>query len=434
MNENMQKQEKPRWVQGRYVDEQKFCQDFLSWHPLTCQDGIFFSREGRLREDTVRYLIYQMLSEHVRSGVAAKVNSLLELLKLEASKVPLPRRETVIHCANGTFNTMEMSMSSHKELCRCRLPVAYNPQAPRPALWEAFLEELLEPGDILTLQEFLGYCLLPINYGQKMMVIIGSGGEGKSRIGIVLRALLGEGMCNGSLAKVEASPFARADLQHRLVMVDDDLRMAGLNTTNYIKSIVTAEQPMDLEKKGKQSYQGELFCRFLAFGNGNLRSLHDRSHGFFRRQIILTTKPRRKDRVDDPYLSSRLRDELEGILQWCIVGLERLLNNDMQFTITDRTRQNMENAVAEGNNVPSFLQSQGYVRFDAQGEISSRHLYSLYRDWCEDNMLQSIHPKSFSSWLIQQAGEYGLEYSTNIPDGNARHVRGFRGIRGCSRF
>ncbi len=53
------------------------------------------------------------------------------------------------------------------------------------------------------------------------------------------------------IAKVETNPFARADLEHQLLMVDDDMKLETLPQTNNIKSIVTAELPMDLEKKGK---------------------------------------------------------------------------------------------------------------------------------------------------------------------------------------
>ncbi|MDR6044198.1 UNVERIFIED_CONTAM: DUF5906 domain-containing protein, partial [Escherichia coli] len=89
--------------------------------------------------------------------------------------------------------------------------------------------------------------------------LIGRGGEGKSRIGVVLRALLGANMATGSIAKIEASRFARADLEHELVMLDDDMKLEALPQTNHIKAIVTAELPMDLERKGQQSYQGELY-------------------------------------------------------------------------------------------------------------------------------------------------------------------------------
>ena len=61
----------------------------------------------------------------------------------------------------------------------------YDPKAASPDRWLTFLHELLDDADIPTLQEYLGYCLIPSTKGQKMMLIVGKGGEGKSRIGPV---------------------------------------------------------------------------------------------------------------------------------------------------------------------------------------------------------------------------------------------------------
>lgn len=133
-------------------------------------------------------------------------------------------------------------------------------------------------------------------------LLIGRGGEGKSRIGLILNAMFHSAMNVGNIQKVETNRFARADLEHRLLMADDDMDMSALPKTNYIKSIVTAEAKMDLERKGIQSYQGQLYVRFLCFGNGSLTSLYDHSDGFYRRQLILTTKERPAGRKDDPFL------------------------------------------------------------------------------------------------------------------------------------
>ena len=62
-------------------------------------------------------------------------------------------------------------------------------------------------------------------------------------------------MKDGSIGKISENRFARADLEHILLCVDDDMRMEALRQTNYVKSIVTAQGKMDLERKGKQSYQ-----------------------------------------------------------------------------------------------------------------------------------------------------------------------------------
>ena len=122
-----------------------------------------------------------------------------------------------------------------------------------------------------------------------------------------MNAIFGLNMNTTSIQKVETNRFARADLEGKLLMVDDDLDMNALTKTNYVKSIVTAELRMDLERKKEQSYQGLLYVRFLCFGNGALTALHDRSDGFFRRQIILTTKDKPVDRFDDPFLAEKLK-------------------------------------------------------------------------------------------------------------------------------
>ena len=59
------------------------------------------------------------------------------------------------------------------------------------------------------MQEYIGYCLIPSNKGQRMMVIKGNGGEGKSQIGAVLSALFGSNMKDGSIGKFRESFAAR---------------------------------------------------------------------------------------------------------------------------------------------------------------------------------------------------------------------------------
>ena len=44
-----------------------------------------------------------------------------------------------------------------------------------------------------------------------------------------------------SISRVEKSSFTGADLQHILLMVDDDLKMESPDQINYFKSIITEE-------------------------------------------------------------------------------------------------------------------------------------------------------------------------------------------------
>ena len=420
--------ELPVWFDGKKVNEILFCQEFLEEHPMVCVKGTFFTVDKRIADEReLKKLIYDKLKGTVSSGVAKKVDNILEVLRSEAYLEDLPVQTDRIHVANGTL-FLDGTFTEEKEYCRNRLPVTYAAETPEPTRWFQYLHELLHDEDIPTVQEYMGYCLIPTTKAQKMLMIVGRGGEGKSRIGAVLRAILGDNMVNGNLNKVETNRFARADLEHMLVMVDDDMKLEALPQTNYIKTIITAELPLDLEKKSQQSYQAEIYCRFIGFGNGPMQALYDRTDGFFRRQIILTTRPKDKNRVDDPFLSEKLIAEMDGIFPWMLEGLKRLIVNNYEFTISPRARENMKMAVSDGNNIVEFMASEGYIRLKADMEVSTKDVYAVYKIWCEDNSLKPLSEKSFSSFLHENEDRYNLEATNNIYIGGGRRVRGFLGI------
>lgn len=416
------------WFDGKAINEVIFCEEFLRDYPMITVNGTFFTVNGIVNdENRLKKEIYDRIKPYVTSNIAKRVTNLLDVMRMECCADDLLLCQDRIHVANGTYH-LDGTFSAEKDYCRNRLPVSYQPDAPQPVTWLNFLSQLLEPEDILTLQEFIGYCFIPSTKGQKMLMLTGKGGEGKSRIGVVLRALLGTNMKTGSVAKVETSNFARADLEHELLMLDDDMKLEALPQTNNIKAIITAELPMDLERKRQQSYQGDLYVRFIGLGNGVLQALHDRSVGFFRRQIILTTKEKDPNRKDDPYIAEKMAAEAEGIFLWALEGLHRLIANNFRFTLSQSALDNLNDAVSDGNNIIDFLASEGYIRFRADYEASSKNLYAVYKQWCDDNALNSLSPKSFCSFLKQNESRYNLEYTNKVNIGGGRFARGFVGI------
>ena len=426
-NKNFDGMEQPSWYDGKMIDEVAFCASFLHQHPMKCVRGRLFTVDGMIEDEGK---IQQMILDEVMTcqsiGIAKKVKSLFDAVKLMAYSEPLPIETDRIHVANGTY-FLNGTFTGDKTYCNNRMKDKYNPNAPQPQKWLHFLSDLLVPEDIPTLQEYLGYCLIPSTKGQKMLMLIGKGGEGKSRIGLVMRSILGDSMNTTSIQKIENNRFSRADLENKLLMVDDDMDMSALPKTNYIKSIVTAECKMDLERKGVQSYQSQLYARFLCFGNGALTALHDQSDGFFRRQIVLTTKDRPTDRTDDPFLVEKLMSEMEGIFLWCLEGLHRLLANNYQFTISGQAIENVETVKRSSNNVIEFLQSEGYIRFKADAQASSKAIYEAYKLWCEDNVRKPMSANRLSSELTQNERLYNVEATNNIHV-NGKRVRGFIGI------
>lgn len=225
----------PVWFDGQNINEALFCEEFLQERRIIFTNRAFFTPNGRVTDDIVlRGEVYEKLKNYTISSVPQKIKNIMELLKLEAMVDDFPPQPDRIHVANGTLMLDGRFTEGKKEIVQSRLPVSYNPNAAAPALWLNFLDGLLYEEDIPTLQEFIGYCLIPSNKGQRMMVIKGNGGEGKSQIGAVLSAIFGTNMKDGSIGKISENRFARADLEHILLCVDDDMRMEALRQTNYV--------------------------------------------------------------------------------------------------------------------------------------------------------------------------------------------------------
>ena len=226
-------QDKLDWFDGKHINEILFCQEFLKTHPMRCIGGTLFTVDGPVEsEELVKRQIIDMVQSCVTTNLSKRASSLLESLKIQAYSEPLPVELDRIHCANGIY-FLDGHFEPKKVFCNNRLSVRYNLAAPKPLRWLQFLSELLEE-DILTLQEYLSYCLIPSTKGQNMLMLIGRGGEGKSRIGLILNAMPHSAMNVGNIQKVEINRFARADREHRLLMVDDDMDMSALPKTNYM--------------------------------------------------------------------------------------------------------------------------------------------------------------------------------------------------------
>lgn len=401
----------PEWTDGDgKIFEAVFAEEYIKKRPMKCIHGRLFTVDGMIEDEgALKNEIYGCIKDYVQTNLAKRVSSILQSIKIAAYSEPLPAQSDRIHVSNGTLFT-DGSFTEEKEFCMNRLPVIYSTEAKEPVVWLKFLSQLLHDEDILTLQEYFGYLLLPVTKAQKMLLMVGKGGEGKSRVGLVLRTIFGPNMYTGSIQKIETSKFARADLEYMLAMVDDDMKMEALPQTNHIKSIVTLEDKIDIERKGQQSVQGELYVRFICFGNGVLHALYDKSDGFYRRQLLLTTKDKPEDREDDPFLIDKLKQERDGIFLWAFEGLQRLLKNHYQFTVSSQAKQNLEDAKEEGNNILAFMKSTGYIRFEKGKSMKSTDLYSAYESWCDANLEKPRASSSFLHYIRENQKKYGIIY------------------------
>ena len=418
----------PEWLSDNgTINEVEFCKAFTDMYPMYCINGRFIGIDGVITADKVSSLVSNTIMPYVSTGLARKVKALTDALRLYCYNESVITCPDEIHVQNGILKTSGRFIPE-KCFCENRLNVNYIENAKPPTTFLSFLHDMLDYTDIMTLQEYLGYCMIPSTRGQSMLFIIGNGGEGKSRIGIVLKEIFADAMIESKLHRLETDRFSRANLIGKLVMVDDDMQLEALSSTGYIKNLVTAETPVDVEIKGQQSFQADIYSRFLCFGNGSPKALYDRTEGFGRRLIILTTKPVAKDRVVDRFIAEKMKAEKDSIFKWMFDGLQRLIRNNYCFTLSDKTRRNISEMMADNCNVIEFLADNYAVGFSAQSETSCTDLYNSYTHWCELNALTALKRETVISWLKANQQKYSIRYSCNITNHEGRRVRGFIGI------
>lgn len=417
----------PGWFDGESINEIEFCREFLESYPIRSYHDRFFDVDGQVDEEKLQAEILQIIEPYVRKGVARTVDRLTDALRIKSYTGEPEIQMDRIHVANGTL-FLDGHFSSKKEFCINRLPVDYNPDAQPPENWIGFLNDLLYEEDRKAFQEFLGYVLLPTNKAQAMMLLIGSGGEGKSRVGVVLQSILGKNMNFGSIVKLASDRFYRADQEGILLLLDDDMKTSALSETGMLKAIITSETMFDLERKGKQSFQGRLNVRIIALSNGSLSALYDKSDAFYRRQLVIRVREKPKGRVDDRDLAEKMISEKEGIFLWCLDGLHRLIRQDYRFSVSDRMKANLEEVRKADDNIIDFYESSGYMRIEENTSATTRQMYGAYVKWCSDNLEKPMSERAFSQHLRRDQKKLGIQYIKNISIGANKRVRGYRGV------
>lgn len=419
----------PSWWNGRTIDEDCFCDDFLKHKELRCINSKLYDFDGLIDDGRVENLVYEKIKGFWKNKTADKVRSIVKALKIKCFTEMPPADINTIHLKNGTLKT-DGTFTPKKEFTMFRLNVAMPQKKTTPKKWLEFLNELLEPEDIPTLQGFLGYCFIPCTKAQKMLFIVGGGSNGKSRIGIVMEGLLGKNLYTGTpLKKILTEQHASAFLDGRLLSCSDDLSTEKLSDTSLFKEIVTAEGSFHINVKYGREYDTQIYARLMAFSNGILSALYDNSDGFYRRQIILTAKPKPADRENDSFLTEKLLSEKEQIFLWAFDGLKRLIANGFKLTVSDAAKKTLDDNRRNDNNIIPFMESKHDFCFCGDEECHSKELYWAYADWCDLNDLEPLKKRTFVSYLKSNANKYHIEYSENATNQHGSRARGFRGIK-----
>lgn len=423
------------------INDKKFAEWYVERNELYCVNDRFYTRYGNIIDDEFRNNIHNIIGSLVPTHLSAKVESLLASVKNEAyTRLDAPDKYKV------QFDNISFDVR-HGKLEECdtfftlhQIPHNYDAKADCPK-FKKFIDNLFYEEDIPVIQEYLGYCLVPNTLAQTALFIIGDGGEGKSRITVLMEHIIGENsLVIGKFAGLQEK-FSLVSLDKQMMFIDDDISLEALDDTSNFKKIVTAETAMEVEPKGKPKYKTRLYSRILCCGNGAIQSKFDRSDGFYRRLLLCKVKPVHYDKPDRT-LSDQLDEEIPGIINWLLEGLCRVVKNGFIIEPSRRMQGELQSVRDNSDTIQLFMSDEQFVEYTGEKDdkVSIKQLYDAYESWCQDNSYLVIHKNTFGK-VIRKTYKANLSKKIMNPQRvadlvshekvyiNKKQVRGIVGVK-----
>jgi len=177
-----------------------------------------------------------------------------------------------VPCKNGVlvidYETGAKSLEPYSPEMRFkyRLPVTFDPGADAGPI-DTVLRSWVEPEDVPLLYQIPAQALLHASALEKPFkktyLLQGDGNAGKTTYLELLYAVFGAENCSGvALQRLGADRFAKGAMEDKVLNIYDDLSEVPLSNVGELKTL-TGVFYHNIEKKGKDSYQGKIFCVFL---------------------------------------------------------------------------------------------------------------------------------------------------------------------------
>ena len=173
--------------------------------------------------------------------------------------------------------------------------------------------------------------LLPIaksNWNpSKVFVFVGEGANGKSVFLETISTVL------DNVSHLELSEmferFKMAELEGKLANICTDVDTSKVMDARFKK--IVAGETQTVERKFKPPYDLKPFAKIL-FSANDFIPTKDRTHGFYRRFDIVRFNKIFKPEEQNPELLQELKNEIHGIFNWALEGLERLSKQEWKMT------------------------------------------------------------------------------------------------------
>jgi putative DNA primase/helicase len=325
---------------------------------------------------------------------------------ISTAYLPTPQSnkdKVLINLQNGTFEispkVTNLRPFDRSDFITYQLPFEYNPEAKCP-LFEAYLNRVLPDKERQrVLSEYLGYVF--IKHGGRLkleaaLILYGTGANGKSVFYEVTNALLGtENVSGFSLQELtDDLGYYRAMIANKLVNYASEIN--GKLEADKFKKMVSGEVMPARLPYGKPMLLTN-YAKFI-FNCNELPKDVEHTNAYFRRWLIIpfdVTIP--KEEQDSELHTKIIENELSGVFNWVLDGLNRLLEQK-QFSECKAAQKAVEQYKIESDSVQMFLNENEY-KVSAVNEIPLKDIFSEYRNFCIESGFKACSLKTLADRL-----------------------------------
>jgi len=306
-----------------------------------------------------------------------------------------------VACRNGVYDVNARQLLPHtpERFNLQSLPFDFDPSATAPT-WQWFLNDVL-PLDAQTfLQEWFGYIVSGRTDLEKIANLVGRRRSGKGTISTVLDALVGPENCAAPSMPSLVGTFGEAPLLGKTLATFSDISWSFRDIAEAVEIVkkISGNDARDVNRKNRDVWHGKLGVRFMIMGN-DMPKFTDAS-GALAGRLINIQFPGSFYGREIPAVKTKLLEELPGILNWALAGLERL-NANGRFTVPQTSEELTAEIRRQQSPVQGFLDDLCAFPDTETVPVPLDELHPVYTAWARQAGIE--HPLArdkFSAGLI----------------------------------
>ena len=347
------------------------------------------------------------------------------------------REHGVVHVANGMLHLRDKPPSvldfGPYYFSRNAAPVAYDPAAECPRFRHELLESALAPDDVSLVQRYAGACLLGQNLAQKILVLTGTAGGGKSTWLEILERILGVDNVGEIRTEHLGERFETARFLGKQLLTGKDVQGRFLEEkgAHKLKALV-GHDLLDTECKGsRDDFKLRGNFAVVITCNSRLRVRLDGDADAWRRRLLIVRYERPKpERPERDFAGRLLAEEGPGILRWMVDGARAHLAELAErgdYHLTPRQRSRVDALLAESDSVREFIRQRTEPCDGA--DVTVYELVEAYATYCDAMGWEQMPTRRVENELPDAMQEIRRAARRNGVEREGKARRGFAGVR-----